>query len=112
MKKILPLIITIVAIFSIVAVIEQKETDEETFKEREASLLRELERANRIGPKPHFLTVGGRIHTKKQIDSLYDFLSRFTIHELYELRSGIVESKAAAALVDSLIHKKIENGLE
>lgn len=80
--------------------------------ERETKLLRELERANRIGPMPHFLTVGGMIRTKKQIDSLYDFLSRFTIDELYELRSGIVENKAAVAFVDSLIHKKIENGFE
>lgn len=64
---------------------------------------RRLEREKRLGPKPYFFQVKSGLDTKEEMDSLYQYLSKFTRDELFEVKNGIEENVWLRSLIDSVI---------
>lgn len=111
MIKVLPILITLLAIMIIVELIIERDAVEERFSFREKQLLSRVEVARRIGPAPYFIKNHTGAKTKAEKDSLFVYLSRFTIDELEEVRSEVIENKRMHVLINSVIEYKYKHQL-
>lgn len=111
MIKVLPILITLLATIIIVELIIERDAADERFSFRERWLTSQVERAHRIGTVPYFVEKRMAMTTKKQVDSFFTYLSRFTVGELLDIKLEVSENKAATKFLDSVIKTRIQRGL-